>query len=197
MVNYNKDQSFVDNMNVLFEAIEDKRKEYLRLDEDEEGNRLCEQEITDRWMVELLEHVKDGISAAEDMYNKKPVEAVCEVANVLSISLGDEVRVGYECCDTRCEVFGKDHYAGISTLYQYIDDMIGVVGEGNIHADVRRCASCGQEYRIWYPKAWDSLRDASAVKKVTRASNTNASYEFLCLSGMCDACWQKHTNNKK
>lgn len=197
MVSYNKDLSFSDNMDALFTELEEQRQEYLRLDEDEYGNRICEQETADRWMVELLEHVQNGISAAKALYPTKPVEAVCEVANALNISLGDEVRIAYECCDTRCEVFGKDYYAGISTMYQYIRDMVDAVGRNKILNIDRRCTSCGQKYEIYFPKEWDDGRDAAAVKKAARASNTNSSYEFMCLSGMCDACWQKHFNKEE
>lgn len=196
MIKYNTDKSFTDNMDALLKVIEDKRKEYLRLDEDEEGNRLCEQEDTDRWMVEILEHVKDGIFAAQGMYPLKPIEAVCEVANVLSISLGDSLRTGYASRDTRCEVFGKDDLCGMSSMVKYIKDMVDSSGEDHIMTAARRCTSCGQEYLFWFPRAWNDGRDASAVKKATRAFNTNSSYEFMCLSGMCDACWQKHYNKK-
>lgn len=178
----------MDNMNSLSAAIEDQRKKYLT---------PSEQKDTNRWVGELLEHILNGISAAKGMYPTKPVEAVCEVANVLSISLGDESVIGDECSEVRCEVFGRDDAAGISFLYRYIHNAIDAVGTDKVMDFTRRCASCCQAYVCWFPKEWNDGRDAAAVKKATRASNTNSSYEFMCLSGMCDACWQKHFNKEE
>ena len=93
MLKYNKDLSFVDNMDALFNALEKQRNEYLRLDEDGYGNRIEEQDLTDKRIVEVITHVQQGITIAKDLYKANPVEAVCEVVNAINISLCDELNI--------------------------------------------------------------------------------------------------------
>lgn len=194
MLKYDKSKSFKGNMDALFAELEEQRKEYLRLDEDEHGNRIEEQDQTDKWVVTVIEHVQNGIDNAKVLHKENPVEAVCEVANAIILSLCDEVNFGGILKLVRTEVFGHDDDLpsadAIYSINNYIHCMFETVGKEKIMKIDRRCTRCHQQYWFYVPALWNNGRDAKTIRSDTRRTNTNASYEFMCLSGMCDACWQ-------
>lgn len=190
MLNYNKDLSFTDNMDALFDALEEQRNEYLRLDEDENGNRIEEQDKTDKWVVEVITHVQQGVTIAKDLYKANPVEAVCEVVNAINISLCDELNIGAMKL-VRTGIFGyDDDKDAFQNIDKYNTCLFESVGKEKVMRVNRKCTRCHQEYFFYIPAVWNDGRDAKVIRSDTRRTNTNASYEFMCLSGMCDACWQ-------
>lgn len=190
MVKYNTEMSFADNMDALFDALEYQRNEYLRLDQDEYGNRIEEQDQTDKWVVEVITHVQQGVTIAKDLYKANKVEAVCEVVNAIIISLCDEMNIG--CMKlVRTGVFGyDDDNDAFHNIDKYNTCLLESVGKENVMRVDRKCTRCHQEYYFYIPAVWNDGRDAKVIRSDTRRTNTNASYEFMCLSGMCDACWQ-------
>lgn len=201
MVKYDKSKSFKDNMDDLFAKLEEQRKEYLRLDEDEHGNRIEEQDQTDKWVVEVIDHVQNGIDKAKVLHNDNPVEAVCEVANAIVLSLCDEINFGGVLKTVRTEVFGHDDGLRFEDAFHninnYIHCLFEPVGLEKIMKVDRRCTRCHQKYWFYVPALWNDGRDAKVIRSDTRRTNTNASYEFMCLSGMCDACWQVCFNKEE
>ena len=190
MLKYNKDLSFVDNMDALFNALEKQRNEYLRLDEDGYGDRIEEQDLTDKRIVEVITHVQQGITIAKDLYKANPVEAVCEVVNAINISLCDELNIS-ELKLVRTSIFGyDDDNDAFHNIYKYNTCLLESVGKENVMRVDRKCTRCHQEYSFYIPAIWNDGRDAKVIRSDTRRTNTNSSYEFMCLSGMCDACWQ-------
>ena len=201
MVKYDKSKSFKDNMDDLFAGLEEWRKEHLRLDEDEHGNRIEEQDQTDKWVVEVIEHVQNGIDKAKILHNDNPVEAVCEVANAIVLSLCDEINFGGVLKMVRTGVFGYDdglHFEdAFHNIGDYTNSMFETVGLEKIMKVERRCTRCHAKYWFYVPSLWNDGRDAKTIRSDTRRTNTNASYEFMCLSGMCDACWQVCFNKEE
>lgn len=197
MVKYNTEKSFADNMDALLDELEEQRNEYLRLDKDEYGNRIEEQDQTDKWVVEVITHVQQGITIAKDLYTTNPVEAVCEVVNAINISLCDEMNIG--CMKlVRTGVFGyDDDNDAFHNIDKYNTCLLESVGKENVMRVDRKCTRCHQEYYFYIPAIWNDGRDAKVIRSDTRRTNTNASYEFMCLSGMCDACWQVCFNKKE
>lgn len=190
MLNYNKDQSFMENMDALFNALEKQRNEYLRIEEDGYGNRIEEQDQTDKRVVEVITHVQQGITIAKDIYKANPVEAVCEVVNAINISLCDELNIGVLKL-VRTSIFGyDDDHDAFLNIDKYNMCLLESVGKEKVMRVDRRCTRCHQEYSFYIPAIWNDGRDAKVIRSDTRRTNTNASYEFMCLSGMCDACWQ-------
>lgn len=188
-------------MDALFAELEEQRQEYLRLDEDEYGNRLDEQDQTDKWVVEVIEHVQNGIDNAKALHKGNPVEAVCEVANAIVLSLCDEINFGGILKMVRTGVFGCDDGLCSEDAFRNIGDytqcMFQAVGLEKITKVERRCTRCHQKYWFYIPARWNDGRDAKVIRRDTRRTNTNASYEFMCLSGMCDACWQVCYNKEE
>lgn len=198
MVKYDTEKSFADNMDALSDVLEEQRKEYLRLDEDEYGNRIDEQDQTDKWIVEVITHVQQGVTAAKELYKANPVEAVCEVANSINISLCDELNFGGMLKIVRTDIFGNDDDTddAFHNIHEYNTGLLESVGKENVTKVERRCARCHQKYWFYVPATWDDGRDMKALRRDLRRTNTNASYEFMCLSGMCDACWQVCSNKE-
>lgn len=193
MVKYNTKKSFADNMDALSSELEEQRKEHLGTFE-EDGKVIVVRDAidqTDKWLVAVIDHVLNGIDHAKDLYKADPVEAVCEVANAIIISLCDEVNIGGLLKPVRTDVFGYDDSGdAFSNIHDYINCMLGTVGPEKIMKGERRCSRCHQKYWFYFPILWNDGRRAEVIRMDTRRTNTNASYEFLCLSGLCDACWQ-------
>lgn len=179
-------------MGALFAELEEQRNEHIGVFEDEGKLFIVkEPDQTDKWIVEVITHVQQGITLAKEIYKANPVEAVCEVANAINISLCDELNLGGLLKDVRADVFGFDDDGdAFRNIGAYTECMLESVGKKNVMKVERRCTRCHQQYWFYIPAIWNDGRDAKVIRSDTRRTNTNASYEFMCLSGMCDACWQ-------
>lgn len=201
MVKYNTKKSFADNMDALFAELEEWRKGSLGIYEDEDGNEQTlpdGPDQADKWVAEVVGHVQSGIDHAKDLYKADPVEAVCEVANAIILSLCDEVNIGGLLKPVRTDVFGYDDSGdAFKNISDYINCMLGTVGPEKIMKGERRCSRCHQKYWFYFPILWNDGRSAEVIRRDTRRTNTNASFEFMCLSGLCDACWQVCFNKEE
>lgn len=142
------------------------------------------------WLAEMLDNVIQATIFSASKPPSDETHAICNMANAISISLGDELRMGAEMSAIRQELFGADDCEGIQSMNEYIEAMVGDRPDIK-RIDHRRCKSCGQTYNIWLPAdVWGNS------KQIARTNLSNASFEFIFLSGLCDACWQKAFNRK-
>lgn len=189
MVKYNTEMSFADNMDALFAELEEQRNDHLGVNELDQA---------DKWVVEVITHVQNGIDRAKELYRANPVEAVCEVANAIAISLCDELNLGGLLKVVRTDIFGHDDDGdAFRNVAEYTNCMLDSVGKDNVLRIERRCTRCHQQYGFYIPAIWNDGRDEKVIRQDTRRTNTNSSYEFMCLSGMCDACWQVCFNKEE